>query len=102
MSRRSGAAGTIETYIASLARRLDLVTTDFVYARLIGDRKAVDALTKRFDRIVLDQSRRLGRWAELLKEASAAVQRTYVYANNHYAGHAPATIRELIRLIEPD
>ena len=39
---------------AELAQRLDLVTTDFVYARLIGDRKAVEAKTKSFDRVVID------------------------------------------------
>ena len=25
--------------------------------------------------------------------------RAYVYANNHYAGHGPATIRELIQRV---
>src|SRR5439155_12372505 len=51
---------------ADLAREHDLVTADFAYARLIGDRKAVEARTKTFEKIVLDQSARLQRWAELL------------------------------------
>ncbi|HEY3359683.1 MAG TPA: DUF72 domain-containing protein [Polyangia bacterium] len=86
---------------AETAAHLDLVTTDFVYARLIGDRKAVDALTDRFDRVVIDQAARLARWAELLRALRDRVPRTLVYANNHYAGHGPATIRELERLVDP-
>jgi uncharacterized protein YecE (DUF72 family) len=84
---------------ADLARQHDLVTTDFVYARLIGDRKAVEARTKTFGRVVLDQSARLERWAELLGELIPRVRVTYAYANNHYAGHGPATIRDLARRV---
>jgi uncharacterized protein YecE (DUF72 family) len=80
---------------ADLGQRFDLITTDFTYCRLIGDRKAVDARTKTFDRVVLDQSGRLERWAELLKATLERVPEAYVYANNHYAGHGPATIRDL-------
>lgn len=80
---------------AELSAKLDLVTTDFVYARLIGDRKAVEDRTKTFDRVVIDQSERLDRWAALLKEALGRVPRAYVFANNHYAGHAPTTVSDL-------
>jgi uncharacterized protein YecE (DUF72 family) len=83
-----------------LAKQHDLVTTDFVYARLIGDRHELDALTKRFDRIVVDRSSNLQRWGELLRGLGTRVPETYAYANNHYAGHGPATIRELARLVE--
>ncbi len=82
---------------ADLAGELDLVTADFVYVRLIGDRKAVEAKTKVFDHVVLDQSARLDRWAELILALSARVPETSVYANNHYAGFAPATVRNLMR-----
>ena len=79
-----------------LADRFDLVTTDFVYGRLIGDRKAVDDKTDTFDRIVVDQSKRLDGWAELLETLMDRVPSGFVYANNHYAGHGPATIRDLM------
>ncbi|MEE8105751.1 MAG: DUF72 domain-containing protein [Planctomycetota bacterium] len=85
---------------ASLAKSMDVVTADFVYCRLIGDRKAVDEKTKTFDRIVLDQGRRLDRWADPLHQIADAAPEIYVYANNHYAGHGPATIRELRDRIE--
>ncbi|HZL98728.1 MAG TPA: DUF72 domain-containing protein, partial [Planctomycetota bacterium] len=70
---------------AELATRLDPVTTDFVYARLIGDRKAVEARTKTFDRVVLDQGARLAAWAGLLAGLRDRVDRGFIYANNHYA-----------------
>jgi uncharacterized protein YecE (DUF72 family) len=75
---------------------LDLATTDLTYVRLIGDRKAVEAKTETFDRIVLDQSERLERWAQYLAPIVGRGWQIYVYANNHYAGHGPETIRELV------
>ncbi len=80
-----------------LAERHDLVTGDFLYARLIGDRKAVEERTQLFDHVVLDQSERLARWAELLRRLSPQVRETFAFANNHYAGYAVDTIRELMR-----
>jgi uncharacterized protein YecE (DUF72 family) len=87
---------------ADLAREHDLVTADFAYARLIGDRKAVEARTKTFDKIVLDQSARLERWAELLSTLLPQVRETFAYANNHFAGHGPETIRDLARRVRSD
>jgi uncharacterized protein YecE (DUF72 family) len=85
---------------AEWARRLDVVTTDFVYARLIGDRKAIEAKTTTFDRIVIDRSESLAQWADLVRELKKRVPATYVYANNHYAGFAPATIEDLAARVE--
>jgi uncharacterized protein YecE (DUF72 family) len=85
---------------ADLAGTLDLVTTDFVYARLIGDRKAVEARAETFDKIVVDQGARLSRWAELLSTVTDRATRTYVYANNHYAGHGPETVRQIEALLD--
>ncbi len=85
---------------ADLAKEFDLVTTDFLYARLIGDRKAVDEKTETFDRIVLDRHDALERWAALLTKLLRKVPRAFVYANNHYAGHGPATIEELAALVK--
>ncbi len=85
---------------AAVAEEIDVITTDFVYGRLIGDRKAIDAVTTTFDRVVLDQSSRLRRWAELIGKLLPRVNAAFLYANNHYAGHAPDTIRELATMIE--
>lgn len=81
---------------AEYAERLDVVTADFAYARLIGDRKAVEERSEAFDRIVLDQSERLERWARVVRKLLERLEgEVYTFANNHYAGHGPATIREL-------
>lgn len=82
-----------------LAGELDLVSADFLYARLIGDRKRIDALTRTFGEIVLDQTPRLERWARLLRRLAPAVRETFVFANNHYAGHGPASIDQLAGLV---
>lgn len=58
---------------------IELVTADFAYVRLIGDRKAVEAKTKTFDKVVIDQSDRLARWAKLLKPLRRDVKDLFVY-----------------------
>lgn len=78
---------------------LDPVTADFGYVRLIGDRKVTDALTKTFDRIVVDRRDRLARWARFLEGVGARLSETFVFANNHFAGHGPATLAELATLL---
>ena len=84
---------------AALVRDLDLLTTDFAYVRLIGDRQAVEERTETFDRIVVDRTSRLRHWAALIRSMQERVATTLVYANNHYAGHAPTTIDQLAGLV---
>ncbi len=103
--RRHGAALVLVDLLymphpAELEKDLDVVTTDFVYGRLIGDRKAVEEKTDSFDHIVIDQSRRLDRWAELLAKLLDEIPDAWIYANNHYAGHGPATIRDLAERVQ--
>lgn len=78
---------------------LDLLTADFAYVRLIGDRKLVEERTGSFDRIVVDHGDRLRHWADHLREVIPRARQTFAYANNHFAGHGPATIRELAQLV---
>ncbi len=87
---------------ADVAASLDVVTADFVYARLIGDRKAVEKETKVFDRIVVDRTASLRRWADLLDALSERASLSWVFANNHYAGHGPETVRQLAELLGRD
>ena len=84
---------------ADVVERLDVRTTDFLYVRLIGDRSAVERVTKSFDKVVLDKSESLGRWAHLLRTQASSAD-GFVYANNHFAGYGVETIRELRRLVE--
>ncbi|HET9235397.1 MAG TPA: DUF72 domain-containing protein, partial [Candidatus Eisenbacteria bacterium] len=73
----------------------DPVTAPFSYVRLIGDREIIEAVTTTWGKVVLDRGPRIDRWAELLAGLVAREVPTLVYVNNHYAGHAPATVARL-------
>lgn len=83
-----------------LSKTLKLVTTDFGYARLIGDRKAVNRLTSHLDHVVIDQSKRIARWGQLLESLVPQVKETFAFCNNHFAGFAPATIADLAQVAQ--
>lgn len=85
-----------------IAERFDPITTDFSYIRLLGDRKEIESFTKKWDREVIDRKERLQRWSKLLANLDHSGVRTYVYVNNHYAGHGPATLRRLREMFELD
>ena len=70
-------------------------TSDFMYIRLLGDRKAIEAITTKWDKEVIDKNSSLDRWAKLIAENTKKKMPTYTYINNHYAGHAPATLEKL-------
>ena len=76
-------------------RLQDPVTSHFAYIRLLGDRQIIEAVTTSWGKEVLDRRPRLERWADLLARLLARDVPTLVYANNHYAGHAPATVLRL-------
>jgi uncharacterized protein YecE (DUF72 family) len=84
---------------STLAEPLHLVTTDFCYVRLIGNRKEIEAQTKTWSKQVIDRGSRLEMWAKLLLQIEQLGVRSFVYANNHYAGHAPQTARQLTDLL---
>jgi uncharacterized protein YecE (DUF72 family) len=58
-----------------------------------------NALTSTFDALVVDRQERLERWADWLVPMCARVRETYVFANNHFAGHGPATADALGKLL---
>lgn len=75
----------------SLAER---PTADFVYVRWMGpNRDLVD-----YSRVQVDRSRELAAWAAVLP-ALARRARVFGYINNHFAGHSPASLRDLQRLL---
>jgi uncharacterized protein YecE (DUF72 family) len=75
--------------------RFDPVTGSFCYIRLLGDRKEIEAITDTWGEEVIDRRERLRRWAIVLNRMVERQVPTLVYVNNHYAGHAPATVRRL-------
>jgi uncharacterized protein YecE (DUF72 family) len=83
-----------------VGRVIDPVTAPLAYVRLLGDRKEIEAITKRWDREVIDRTERLERWATLLARLARQGVKTLVFVNNHYAGHAPSTVRRLKEMYE--
>ena len=71
----------------------DLITADFVYVRWLGDRSAIEAVTTTWDQTVVDRRDDLLHWVELFRELRHRNLQVYAYANNHYAGHGPGTVK---------
>ena len=82
-----------------VASKFDVVTADFCYIRLLGDRKKIEAMTQKFDREVIDQSDRLRRWVELVGQMIDRDIETYMYTNNHFSGYSPATADKLLEML---
>jgi uncharacterized protein YecE (DUF72 family) len=83
-----------------LIDRVDLVPVDYCYIRLIGDRHAVEEKTQTFDKIVIDQTEKLKRWAAFIHRIQSKSELIFTYANNHFAGFGPGTIRQLIEIMD--
>lgn len=77
-----------------MLQRWDALTADFAYVRLLGDRYGIEEITRRWDKTVVDKSREIDEWADVVSMVKKRVP-VYTFVNNHFAGHAPATIREL-------
>jgi uncharacterized protein YecE (DUF72 family) len=74
---------------------LDLVTADFAYVRWLGDRKGIEKLTTTWDKPVVDRRADLKNWSDLLSRLvlDKRLRKIFAFANNHYAGHGPATVK---------
>ena len=84
---------------AYVVGKLDVVTGPFAYVRVLGDRAAVDALTKKLDHIVIDRTDELRQTAEAIARLAKRVP-VVTFVNNHYAGYAPETVRQLRAAID--
>ena len=77
-----------------LQRMLELAaepTADFSYVRWLGARDAVT----RFGAVTIGRAGEIERWRAVLAFPPARVRTVFGYVNNHYQGHAPATVRAL-------
>ena len=81
-----------------VADQLDPLTGPFAFIRLLGDRQGIERVTTTWDRIVLDRSAELFETAGVIKDLAHHAP-VYVFANNHYAGHSPETVRQLRRFL---
>lgn len=73
---------------------LDRATTDFVFIRLLGKRSLVP---DDFSHVRIDRAQGLDAWAEKIRAFADGGLEVFVFANNRYQGHAPATCRDLAR-----
>ena len=70
-------------------------TANFTYIRWMGaNREIVD-----YSRLQIDRTRELESWAEAIADVAARGLDVFGYINNHFAGHSPASARELMLLL---
>jgi uncharacterized protein YecE (DUF72 family) len=77
----------------------DALTTDFTYIRWLGDRKDIEEITKLWDKTVVDRAADLQEWVEVCRNFLTRKIRVFAFANNHYGGHAPDTLRLFEKLL---
>jgi len=70
-----------------------VVTADFTYLRLVGERDI-----EKFDRIVKDRSAEMKDWRDRLESAESELAQAFVILNNHFAGFSPASVNHFRKL----
>jgi len=75
--------------------KMDWTTAGFTVIRWLGRRSDIE----RFDRIQIDRTPQLTAWAERLRRFLDDGLDVYGYFNNHFAGHSPASARQLGELL---
>jgi uncharacterized protein YecE (DUF72 family) len=78
-----------------LKKPIDWITADFAYVRCLGNRKEIETRTTTWDKAIVDRTEDLRRWVEFLRRlvAERKLRRLFLFANNHYQGHGPDTIK---------
>jgi len=46
-----------------------------------------------WDKTIIDRKVEISEWVWILKRVVARGVKAFAYANNHYAGHGPATVK---------
>ena len=77
----------------------DTITADFVNIRWLGDRKEIEEQTKIWDKTIVDRTSDLEQWVKACRHFMQKKIRVFAFANNHYAGHAPGTLRLFEKLM---
>ena len=84
--------------INELVKKGDVLTADFAYIRWLGDRKGIEERTQRWDRLIIDRTREMGRWIPHIRQMVDGRVTVTGYFNNHYAGYGIGSI-ELFRVL---
>ena len=82
--------------------KFDLITADFTYVRWLGDRKGIEAETETWDKVIWDRKTELKNWVSLFREfvTNKKNLKIFAFANNHFEGHSPATVKRFWDLWE--
>jgi len=83
-----------------MKEKFDLITADFTYVRWLGDRKGIEKQTTTWDKVIVDRREDLTNWVELFRQFVSRNLKIFAYANNHYAGHGPNTVKLFWQLYE--
>jgi len=83
-----------------MSEKFDLVTTDFVYVRWLGDRHGIEKITRVWDRTVVDRTEELRNWVDIFKTmvANKKIVKLFAFANNHFSGNGPSTVKSFWNL----
>ena len=76
-----------------MKEKFDLITADFTYVRWLGDRKGIEKQTTTWDKAIVDRHEDLTNWVEIFRQFVSRNLKIFAYANNHYAGHGPNTVK---------
>ncbi len=74
--------------------KIDPITADFTYVRWVGDRKKIEEETRTWDKTIVDRTAALADWVDVLRGIQSRGIQLFAFANNHYGGHAPDTVRQ--------
>ena len=77
---------------------IDPITADFIYIRLLGDRKAIEAKTAVWNQVVEDRTVSMTSWVNVCQMVQKRGIPQYVYFNNHFEGFAVASVERFRRL----
>jgi len=78
-----------------MKEKFDMITADFAYVRWLGDRHGIEKMTQTWDKAVVDRTDDLKHWVDVLKELvfNKKIRKVFAFANNHYAGFGPGTVK---------
>jgi uncharacterized protein YecE (DUF72 family) len=83
-----------------MKKPLNLITADFAYVRLLGDRKEIERHTTVWDRTIVDRTEDLQHWVKLCRQivVERKIKHLFLFGNNHYGGHGPDTLKTFWQL----
>ena len=75
-------------------------TAPFAYIRWLGDRMEIEKRTTSWDKVIVDRTAEMRRWAAAVRTLAAEKRPVHGYFNNHYAGYGVGSIRLFREILE--